>query len=392
MSKSLKLHEKALSLSFKAINVARCGSEAELRKLASGLLFAVALSIGPSYAQQQAAPPPAVVVEPARMEVIAQRVDFVGRIEAIEKVELRARVTGFIKKVDFKDGDDVKEGQTLFEIEPDSFQATIDQSQAQLASAEADAQNANLNLQRGLDLVKTNALAKAQVDQRQADADKARAAVLQMQAALREAEIQLSYTTIKAPIPGRIGRTTFTEGNLVDPSSGVLATIVRDDEVRALFNVTQREILEYRKSGGGEVIVKLRLADGSFYDKPGKLDFIDVVVDQKTDSQLIRAVFPNPDRILTDGQTIRVVLERAQEAPSVTVPQAALAADQAGSYVFVVDSANKVEQRRVKTGQQRDGRIAVTEGLKDGELVIVEGLQRVRAGMVVAPQRAEASN
>lgn len=361
-----------------------------MSKLASGLILALALTFGTARAQQT--PPPAVVVEPAQMQVIAHRADFVGRIEAIEKVELRARVTGFIKQVDFKDGDTVKEGQTLFEIEPDPFQATIDQRAAQLASAEADAKNAELNLQRGLDLVKTNALAKAQVDQRQADAEKARASVLQMQAALREAEIQLSYTTIKAPIPGRIGRTTFTEGNLVDPSSGVLATIVRDDQVRAVFSVTQREILDYRKSGGGEVTVKLRLADGSLYDQPGKLDFIDVVADQKTDSQLVRAVFPNPQRLLTDGQTIRVVIERAQEAPSVTVPQAALASDQAGSYVFVVDATNKVEQRRVKTGQQRDGRIAITEGLKDGELVIVEGLQRVRAGMEVTAQRAEAVN
>lgn len=363
-----------------------------MRNLASGLLLASGLFIGAAHAQQQAAPPPAVVVEPARMQVIAQRVDFVGRIEAIEKVELRARVTGFLKQVDFKDGDDVKTGQTMFEIEPDPFQATIDQRQAQLAAAKADAQNAELNLQRGLDLLKSKTMPQSQVDQRQADASKAQATVLQMEAALREAEIQLSYTTIKAPIAGRIGRTAFTQGNLVEPSSGVLATIVRDDEVRALFNVTQREILDYKKSGGGEVDVKLRLADGSFYDKPGKLDFIDVVVDQKTDSQLVRAVFANPDRVLTDGQTIRVVLERAQEAPSVTVPQAALASDQAGSYVFVVDSANKVEQRRVKTGQQRDGRIAIAEGLKDGDLVIVEGLQRVRAGMDVAPQRAEASN
>lgn len=364
----------------------------KLKNLASGLLLAAVLSFGPAHAQQQAAPPPAVVVEPAELQVIAQRVDFVGRIEAIEKVELRARITGFLKQVNFKEGDDVREGEALFQIEPEPFQATIDQREAQLASAKAELQNAEINLKRALELVKTNAVAQAQVDQRQADAAKAQASVLQMQAALREAEIQFSYTTITAPIAGRIGRTTFTKGNLVDPSSGVLATIVRDDEVRAIFNVTQREILDYRRSGGGEVSIKLRLADGSFYDKPGKFDFIDVVADQKTDSQLIRAVFSNPDHILTDGQTIRVVIERAQEAPSVTVPQAAIAMDQAGSYTFVVDSANKVEQRRVKTGPQREGRIAVTEGLKEGELVIVEGLQRVRAGMEVAPQRAEAVN
>ncbi|QIG48794.1 efflux RND transporter periplasmic adaptor subunit [Nordella sp. HKS 07] len=363
-----------------------------MKNLASGLVLATALLLGPAHAQQQAAPPPAVVVEPAEMQVIAQRADFVGRIEAIEKVELRARITGFLKQVTFTEGDRVKEGETLFEIEPEPFQAAIDQREAQLASAKAELQNAEINLKRSLDLVKTNAVAQAQVDQRQADAAKARASVLQMEAALREAEIQFSYTTIEAPISGRIGRTAFTRGNLVDPSSGVLATIVRDDEVRAVFNVTQREILDYRKSGGGALTVRLRLADGSLYDKPGKLDFIDVVSDQKTDSQLVRAVFPNPDHILTDGQTIRVVIERAEDKPSVTVPQAAVAVDQAGSYTFVVDQANKVEQRRIKTGPQREGRIAVTEGLKGGELVIVEGLQRVRAGMEVAPQRAETVN
>lgn len=362
-----------------------------MKNLASGLLLATVLSLSPAHAQQKA-PPPAVVVAPAEMEVIAQRVDFVGRIEAIEKVELRARITGFLKQVAFKEGDRVKEGETLFEIEPDPFQAAIDQREAQVASAKADLQNAELNLKRGLELSKTNALAQAQVDQREADAAKARAAVLQMEAALREAQIQFSYTTIEAPIAGRIGRTTFTKGNLVDPSSGVLATIVRDDEVYAIFNVTQREILDYRKSGGGAVTIKLRLADGSFYDRPGKLDFVDVVAEQKTDSQLIRAVFPNPDNVLTDGQTIRVVIERSEDKPSVTVPQAALAIDQAGSYAFVVDQANKVEQRRVKTGPQREGRIAVTEGLKEGDLVIVEGLQRVRAGMEVAPQRADTVN
>lgn len=363
-----------------------------MRKLASGLVLALLLCLGVARAQQQAAPPPAVVVEPAQMQVIAQRVDFIGRIEAIEKVDLRARVTGFLKQPGFNDGDTVKEGQTLFEIEPDSFQATIAQRQAQLASAKADVQNAELNLQRGLDLLKSKTIAVSQVDERRAAAEKARASVLQMEAALREAEIQLSYTTIKAPISGRIGRTSFTKGNLVDPSSGMLATIVRDDEVRAVFRVTQREILDYRKSGGGEVSVKLRLADGSFYDAPGKIDFIDVVVDDKTDSQLVRAVFPNPQHTLTDGQTIRVVVERANEAPTVVVPQAAMAVDQSGAYVFVVDASNKVEQRRVKTGPQRNGRISITGGLKQGELVVTEGLQRVRAGMEVAAQRAEPVN
>lgn len=362
-----------------------------MRKLASGLILVAALSLGTAEAQQQAAPP-AVVVEPAQMQVIAQRADFVGRVEAIEKVELRARVEGFLKAVEFKDGDTVTEGQTLFAIEPDPFQATIDQREAQLASAKADLENAELNLQRGLDLLKSKTIALSQVDQRKADAAKARASVLQMEAALREAQIQLSYTTVKAPIPGRVGRTAFTKGNLVDPSSGVLATIVRDDEIRAVFQVTQREVLDYRKSGGGEVTVRLRLADGSLYEQPGKIDFVDVVVDDKTDSQLIRAVFPNPQHVLTDGQTIRVVVERANEAPSVVVPQAALAVDQAGSYLFVVDQANKVEQRRVKTGAQREGRIVITDGLKEGELVITEGLQRVRAGMEVAAQRAEPVN
>lgn len=332
---------------------------------------------------------PAVLVVPAEVRSLAQQRDFVGRVEAVERVDLRARVSGFLGPRQFRDGDRIKAGQALFLIEPESYQALVDQRQAQLESAQAVLDNADLQLQRGRELGKTNAIAQAQIDQRQADQSKAAASVKEAQAALEDARIQLSYTTIKSPIDGRIGRAAVTPGNLVGPDTGVLATVVRDDDVHVLFSVSQREILDARRRGLGASSndVKLKLADGQLYDQPGTLGFLDVTVDTKTDGQLVRATFPNPGQLLTDGQTVRVVLEEANQAQTVAIQQAAIAVDQTGPYVFVVSADNKVELRRIRMGTQRDGLVAIEDGIKAGDLVIVQGQQRAKPGQIVAPQR-----
>jgi membrane fusion protein (multidrug efflux system) len=168
--------------------------------------------------------------------------------------------------------------------------------------------------------------------------------------------------------------------------------VVGEQPMRVLFPVTQRELLEARRDGtdGASLVVQLRLADGTLYKEKGKLDFVDVTVDAKTDGQIVRAVFANADRTLTDGQTLRVVLEAKDPASVLAVQQAAIAIDQSGSYVFVVNDKNVVEQRRIKSGVSRDGLVAVDEGLKAGDKVIVQGQQRVRPGMVVAPSPAPA--
>lgn len=334
---------------------------------------------------------PAVLVEKAELRSLSKQSDFVGRVQAIEKVDLRARVTGQLGPRRFQDGDTVKLGQVLFEIERAPFEAEVAQKSAQVASAEAALANADQQLRRANVLVKTKAVSESQVDQLSADQLRAAASVKEAKAALDVAKINLSYTTITAPIAGRIGRAKVDPGNLVSPDTGVLATIVRDNEVRVLFPVSQREILDSRRDGADPSAIKvfLKLADGSAYSETGRLDFLDVTVDPRTDGQTVRAIFPNAKHLLTDGQTVRVALEQPATTKSVTVPEAAIATDQSGPYVFVVKSDETVEQRRVKLGPRADGRVGIADGLAAGDLVVVQGQQRLRAGIKVAPQQLQ---
>jgi len=339
---------------------------------------------------QQGAPAPAVLVQPAELKPIAAQAEFIGRAAAVDKVELRARVKGFLGPRMFTDGDKIKQGQVVFKIEPETYQAAVDQKAAQRDAAKAALANAEVQLKRAAELLRSNTGTQVTYDQRLSEQLQAKAALEEANAALRDAEIQLSYTEIKSPIDGRIGRAAFSPGNLVGPDSGVLATVVSDHPIRVLFPITQRELLEAKRdsSAGDPFMVRLRLADGSLYKETGKFDFIDVTVDPKTDGQIVRATFDNKDAMLTDGQTVRVVIESEKPPTVLTVPHAAVAIDQTGPYVFVVNDKNVAEQRRVKTGITRDGLVAVTEGLKPGEKVIVQGQQRVRPGLTVAPTLA----
>ena len=353
----------------------------------AGLLVVL---VGFSANAQQAGPPPAVLVQPAELRSMTKQAEFVGRAEALEKVDLRARVQGFLGPRLFKDGDLVKEGQIVFTIEKDPFEAAVDQRRAQLASAQATLANADQQLGRTAELVRKGNAPVAQLDQRTAEQGQAKAAVLEAEANLRDAQIQLSYTEIKTPISGRIGRPAVSPGNLVGPDTGVLATVVQENPMQVLFSVTQREILEARRDSdpNGKVRARVRLADGSLYGEPGRIDFLDVQVNPRTDGQTVRAMFPNPDDLLTDGQTVRVVIQEKGNGQVVTIPESAIAIDQTGPYVFVVGQDDKVEQRRLKLGTERDGRTVVEEGIEAGDRVVVQGQQRIRAGMTVAPQQA----
>jgi len=353
--------------------------------------FASALVIlgGVSAEAQQAAPPPAVLVHPAELRSMTKQAEFVGRAEALEKVDLRARVPGFLGPRLFKDGDDVKEGQVVFTIEKEPFETAVDQRKAQLASAQARLVNADQQLRRAVELAPRGNIELAKVDERRAEQAQAKAAVMEAEANLRDAQIQLSYTEIKTPISGRIGRAAVSPGNLIGPDSGVLATVVKDDPMQVLFSETQRELLEARESDPtGKVRARVRLADGSLYSEKGRIDFLDVQVNPKTDGQTVRAMFPNPDDILTSGQTVRVIIEEKGGDKVVVIPQSATAVDQTGSYVFVVGQDNKVEQRRVHVGTLREGLAVIDQGVEAGERVVVQGQQRIRAGMTVAPQLA----
>lgn len=362
------------------------GTSPVVRRVIAALLAAVPAC----QALAQGAPPaPTVIVQPVEKRDVSKVMEFIGRIEAIERVDVRVRVTGTLLRPKFTDGQRVEAGQLLYEIEPAPFQADVDSRKAQVAASKADAQNAEIAFERSQELLKSNAGTRATFDQRKAELAKAEANILISQAALENAQITLGYTRITAPIPGRIGRTAITEGNIVSPSSGALTTIVRDDQVRALFAVSQREVLEYQRAAFTKApVIRIKLADNSIYAKAGRVDFIDNTVDSRTDSQVIRAVFDNPDRQLVHDQAIRVMIEQPAEAAQLVVRQDAMAADQTGSFVMIVNAEKKVEVRYIKTGQDRDGMVVVTEGLKEGENVIVQGIQRVRPGMVVNAQQA----
>ena len=210
---------------------------------------------------------------------------------------------------------------------------------------------------------------------------------------MQQAEINLGYTEIHAPIGGRIGRADLSVGNLVGPDSGVLATIVSQDPIYVTFPVSQRQLMEYRRERGdaGPPVVRVTLPDGTRYDQPGKLNFLDVQVDQGTDTVTVRAELPNPERMLVDGQFMGVRVEAGAPEPVLAVPQAALQVDQAGPYVLVVGGDDKVEARRVTLGASEGAQAMVQDGLKEGERVIVEGIQKVRPGMAVAASEAPPS-
>ena len=363
----------------------------EQRSRVSALVAACLVTALAGIAQaQQGAPPPAVLVQPAELTPIADQWEFVGRAAAVDKVELRARVKGFLGPRKFNDGDEVKLDEVVFTIEPETYQAAVDQKVAQRDAAQAALTNADLQLQRAAELLRTNTGTKQTYDQRLSEQLQAKANLEDAKAQLRDAEIQLSYTNIKSPIAGRIGRAAVSPGNLVSPDSGVLATVVSETPIRVLFPVTQRELLEAKRdaSAGDPPIVRLRLADGNFYKEQGKLDFIDVTVDPKTDGQIVRATFDNSEGVLTDGQTVRVILQDSKPQSVVVVPQQAVALDQTGPYLFVVDDKNVAELRRVKAGIVRNGMLVINEGLKAGDKVIIQGQQRVRQGMTVAPSLA----
>ena len=244
-------------------------------------------------------------------------------------------------------------------------------------------------MRRAVELAPRGNIELAKVDERRAEQGQAKAAVMEAEANLRDAEIRLSYTEIKTPISGRIGRAAVSPGNLIGPDSDVLATVVKDDPMQVLFSETQRELLDARETDPtGKVRARVRLADGSLYNEKGRIDFLDVQVNPRTDGQTVRAMFPNPDDILTSGQTVRVIIEEKGGDKVVVIPQSATAVDQSGSYVFVVGQDNKVEQRRVSLGTVRDGFAVVNEGIEAGERVVVQGQQRIRAGITVAPQLA----
>jgi membrane fusion protein, multidrug efflux system len=338
----------------------------------------------PAVAQQQPAAVPVGIVKTER-KPIARVGDFVGRVEAISRVEIRARITGFLEEVLFKEGDLTKEGAPLYRIEKGLFQAQVEQAEGALERSKAAKILSAVQLARAEDLAAKQAGTLAARDQARAQDQEAQGAVMTDEANLATAKINLGYADIVSPITGKIGRTNITKGNVVGPDSGSLTLVVSQDPMYVTFPVSQADVLAARKDGQTNVKnikVMLRFSDGSTYDQVGEINFVDVTVDRSTDSVTLRATIANPKGLLIDNQLVRVILESGTPVEKVVIPQAALIADQEGTYVFVVDDG-KAAVRRIKVGDESGTGIVVESGLSAGDLVIVEGLQSIRPGVAV---------
>jgi membrane fusion protein (multidrug efflux system) len=344
----------------------------------------VSLAIPAAFAQQQQTVPVGTVY--AHKQPIAQMRDFVGRVEATDRVEIRARVKGYLEAVLFREGDIVKKGDPLYRIEKGLFQADVENAQGALERSNAAKTLTAIQLQRAQDLLKTSAGTVVARDQALAADQQAQGAIMADQASLDTAKINLGYTDIVSPITGKISRTNITIGNVVGPDSGVLTTIVSQDPMYVTFPVSQRELLQANLNMSladlAKIKIKIRFADGTIYKHEGTIDFIDVSVDRATDTVLARATMPNPDGTLIDGQLVSVSVQVGEPEEKVVVPQAALIADQQGVYVFVVEDG-KAAVRRVKPGGESGANAVIDEGLKGGEQVIVEGIQSIRPGQAV---------
>jgi membrane fusion protein (multidrug efflux system) len=357
-------------------------------------LITATLSLSPAAGAQQAPGQPIPVgTVVAAKQPVTQATEFVGRVEAVDRVDVRARVTGFLQQTFFKEGDAIKEGDKLFQIDPAPFEAALQQARGALFQAQGTLTNATAQRARADELVKTATTSVAVRDERVAAERSAQGGVEMAEANEKTATINLGYTTILAPVSGRIGRAKVTKGNVVGPDAGSLVLIVSQDPMYVTFPVSEREFLRLREEGnktrkdGYEV--KLRFADGAAYEQDGKIDFVDVTVNKATDTVLVRARVANPTNALTDGQFMRVAVQGDKPQEKIVVPQAALLADQEGLYVFVVQDGKAVV-KRVKTGAEVGTGIAIEQGLSGGELVVAFGLQSLRpsAPVVASPMPA----
>jgi membrane fusion protein, multidrug efflux system len=348
--------------------------------------FMICGLVAPADAQQT--PPAAIPVGVVKAErrPIEKTRDFVGRVEAVNRVEIRARVQGFLEAVLFKEGDPIQEGAPLYRIEKGLFQAAVEQADGALTRSKASKVLTEAQLGRAEDLLAKGAGTQVARDQAFAADEQAKGQILSDEANLQTAKINLGYTEIVAPVSGRIGRTNITKGNVVGPDSGPLTVVVSLDPMYVTFPVSQRDFLRAQEDAHQidlkAIKARLRFADGRTYDQTGQINFIDVTVDRATDTVLVRATFPNPAGGLTDGQLVRVGLESGTPLEMVVVPQSALIADQEGVYVFVVEDGKAVV-KRIKPGGESGTDTVVQEGLSGNELVIVEGLQGVRPGAPV---------
>ncbi|MDY6986618.1 MAG: efflux RND transporter periplasmic adaptor subunit [Thermodesulfobacteriota bacterium] len=341
-------------------------------------------------------PPPVVTVTTVTERDVNPPAEFVGRIEAVQSVDLRARVQGYLEEILFEEGAFVKAGDLLYVIEQAPYKAQVNVNKAKVAKAGATHTEAELYRKR-VQAARSGAVSATDIDTAVSNESQARAALQEAEATLEQSELDLSYTTVEAPINGIIGRTAFTQGNFVGPNSGALARIVLMDPIRVVFSISENRLPEMQKKRlstpieelKDSRIIRLRLPNGEVYPVPGRPDFMDNQVDSATGTIAFRAVFDNPDDYLVPGQYVTVLLSMSKAKKMPAVPQAAVLEDREGRYVFVVDGENRVVQRRISTDAAMETYWAVEEGVVPGETVIVSGIQKVRPGQIVTPTPAK---
>lgn len=362
---------------------------------------------GPADAQGAPGGPPVVGVTEVHLKPVTSTNQYIGRIQAIDRVALVARVTAFLDQRLFTEGAEVKKGQLLYVLEQGPFQAQVLAQQGTLAEAQANVTNASVNFQRQKTLLNTPAGQKQAFDNALATARGNAGNVLTAQGNLQAAQINLAYTEIRSPVDGRITATAVNQGNVVSPTSGTLATIVTQDPMYVVFPVASRDVVslqkKYASSGGlGAAKLGLQLTNGDSYDQVGKLDYVSPTVSANTDTITLRATVPNPERDggdqggvstrqLVDGAFVTVLISDPHPVSSMVIPRSAVLSDQQGDYVYVLDAQNRAHRANVKLGDTIEANQVVNSGLTDGQRVVVDGVQRVHAGAAVKPAAPEAA-
>ncbi|HEX4644197.1 MAG TPA: efflux RND transporter periplasmic adaptor subunit [Verrucomicrobiae bacterium] len=352
--------------------------------------------------QSMTPPPPAVTAnQPSQREVVEWD-EYPGRLDAVDVVEVRARVSGYLQSVHFKDGAEVKKGDLLFDIDPRPYQAELDRAEADLRQAETRFELASNDLERAERLLKSKAISEEEADSRNKAKREAGSAIQSAQASVENAKLNVEYAHITAPIDGRIGRKMMTEGNLVNSSQGqstMLTTIVSMDPIYCYFDAPEPSVLKYqqlaREGKGdnlrdGRVVCELELANETGFPHKGVLDFVDNRVDPGTGTLRVRGILPNPgpDRILQPGYFARLRVPGSAKYPALMIPDQAVGTDQGQKFVYVVNDQDAVEYRTIKLGPLIEGLRVVREGIQPKDWVVVNGLMSIRPGAKVKPDRA----
>jgi len=345
-----------------------------------------------------APPSPSVTVAKVTQETIPIYLNYVGNTQSVRSVDITARVEGFLIERAFEDGADVNQGDLLLVIDPREFEAQLDQAVAQLESDEAALKYAREQVTRYRPLVDKDFITRDQFDHYVTEVEEAKAAVDADKAAIKLAELNLSYCRMYAPFDGRIGQRQVDVGNLVGAglaggTATTLANIVQLDPIYVYFSPSERDLPEIlRKRQDGELKVKIVLPDESLHPHDGNVDFVNNTVDVSTSTILIRAIVPNPKKNLLPGQFSQVRLLLKMQPDALLVPEQAVGESQGGSYVYVVNKEDKVEDRSIELGTTYKGKREIKKGVSLGERVIIDGLQKVRAGITVQPKFASSKN